>query len=45
MWSPASAIARIASVSADWPEADQQRSDAALQGGDPLLDHGRASGS
>ena len=38
MWSPASAMLRIASVSADWPDGDQQRADAALQGGDAVLD-------
>ena len=38
MWSPASAMLRMASVSAAWPRGDEQRADAALESGDAVLD-------
>ena len=37
-WSPASAMLRMASVSAAWPDDDEQRADAALERGDAVLD-------
>ena len=40
MWSPASAMLRMAIVSAAWPRDGQQRADAAFERGDALLDDG-----